>query len=74
MIKRIIVTFIVTLFVTGIYAGIGDWNLFPSYYNAKYCEIAGDKIYVLASGALYSYNKSDKSENKFCRLKIIIYF
>lgn len=59
MIKKIIVTFVITLFVTGVFAGIGDWKTFPSYYNAKYCEIAGDKIYVVASGALYSYNKSD---------------
>ena len=59
MIKRFVVTFIITLFVTGVFAGIGDWNVFPSYHNAKYCEVAGDKIYVVASGALYSYNKSD---------------
>ena len=59
MIKRIVVTFIITLFITGVFANIGDWNVFPSYHNAKYCEVAGDKIYVVASGALYSYNKSD---------------
>lgn len=69
MIKRFVVTFIITLFVTGVFAGIGDWNAFPSYHNAKYCEITGDKIYVVASGALYSYNKSDNEvrtyDNRF---------
>lgn len=59
MIKRIIVIFITFLFVTDIFAGIGDWKLYPSYHNAKYCEVAGDKIYVIASGSLYYYNKSD---------------
>lgn len=59
MVKRILVSFIITLFATGVFAGIGDWHLFPSYHNATYCEVAGERIYVLASGALYSYNKND---------------
>ena len=59
MVKKIIVTFIAILSFTGIFAGIGDWSLYPSYHNAKHCEVAGDKVYVLASGALYSYNKKD---------------
>lgn len=59
MIKKIIVTFIITLFVTNMFAGIGEWNLYPSYHNPIYCEVAGDKIYILAAGSLYYYNKSD---------------
>ena len=59
MVKRILVSFIITLFATGVFAGIGDWHLFPSYHNATYCEVAGERIYVLASGALYSYNRND---------------
>lgn len=59
MVKRILVSFIITLFTTAVFAGIGDWYLFPSYHNASRCEIAGERIYVLASGALYSYNKND---------------
>lgn len=38
---------------------IDDWRLYPSYHNATYCQVAGDKVYILASGALYSYNRSD---------------
>lgn len=36
-----------------------NWTLYPSYHNATYCQVVGDKVYVLASGALYSYNKGD---------------
>lgn len=42
-----------------VFAAIGDWKLYPSYHNATYCQVMGDKIYVLASGSLFSYNKSD---------------
>ncbi len=40
-------------------AAIGDWKVYPSYHNATKCEIAGDKVYTLASGALYSYSTAD---------------
>ena len=43
----------------GASASNDNWTLYPSYHNATYCQVAGDKVYVLASGALYSCNKSD---------------
>ena len=43
----------------GASASDDNWTLYPSYHNATYCQVAGDKVYVLASGALYSCDKSD---------------
>lgn len=58
MIKRIFALCLLLSAMT-LKAGIGDWTLYPSYHNATYCQKAGDKLYVLASGALYSYSKAD---------------
>ena len=59
MVKRIFAILSILIAITA-NAGIGDWVLYPSYHNATYCQVAGDKVYVLASGALYSYNTSDE--------------
>ena len=60
MIKRLLISLLfVLVLVSGSKASDDNWTLFPSYHNAKYCQVAGDKVYVLASGALYSYDKSD---------------
>ena len=59
MIKRIVSILVILLTTTVIKAGIGEWRIYPSYHNATKCCIVDDKIYVLASGALFSYNKSD---------------
>ena len=40
-------------------AAIGDWQLHTSYCDATYCQIVGSKIYVLASGSLFTYDKED---------------
>ena len=59
MTKRLF-TLIAILFIAKAgFSAIGDWTLYPSYHNATYCQSVGDKVYVLASGALFSYNKSD---------------
>lgn len=59
MTKRLF-ALIAILFITKTgFSAIGDWTLYPSYHNATYCQSVGDKVYVLASGALFSYNKSD---------------
>lgn len=40
-------------------AAIGDWRLHTSYHNATDCEIIDGKVYILASGALFSYSEED---------------
>lgn len=60
MIRRLLISFLFILVLfQGAKATDENWTLYPSYHNATYCQVAGDKVYVLASGALYSYNKSD---------------
>lgn len=59
MIKKFFaIAFILLLGVTA-KAAIGDWQLHTSYCDATYCQIAGNKIYVLASGSLFTYDKED---------------
>lgn len=60
MIKKIqALLAILLLLTTKATASADEWTLYPSYHNATYCEVAGDRVYVLASGALYSYDTSD---------------
>ena len=59
MIKKIFALLVVLLLSLNIKAGIGDWNIHTSYCETTYCQVVGNKIYVLASGALFSYNKED---------------
>lgn len=59
MIKRIFIFFTILTVTIISQAAIGDWELYPSYHNATKCEIAGENVYILSSGALYSYNTSD---------------
>lgn len=40
---------------------IGTWKLYPCYSDIKEIVPAGDDIFVLASGNLYSYNIKDNS-------------
>lgn len=59
MIKKFFaIAFILLLGVTA-KAAIGDWQLHTSYCDATYCQIVGSKIYVLASGSLFTYDKED---------------
>lgn len=51
--------------------GIDDWRLYPSYHNATYCQVAGDKLYILASGALYSYNRSDSEVRLYDKINTL---
>lgn len=59
MIKRIFAFVAFLTAAISLQAAIGDWVLYPSYHNSKKCEKADDKVYILASGALYSYNTDD---------------
>ena len=59
MIKKFFaIAFILLLGVTA-KAAIGDWQLHTAYSDATYCQIVGSKIYVLASGSLFTYDKED---------------
>lgn len=51
--------------------GIDDWRLYPSYHNTTYCQVAGDKVYILASGALYSYNRSDSEVRLYDKINTL---
>lgn len=38
---------------------IGEWKVYMAYHNATQSIPAGDKVYVLSDGSLYSYNTED---------------
>lgn len=59
MIKKLFLLITILFFTETGFAAIGDWKVYPSYHNVTYCQIMGEKLYVLASGSLFSYNKSD---------------
>ena len=69
MIKKLLVSFLFVLVsVVGVKASIDNWTLYPSYHNATYCQVFGDKVYVLASGALFSYNISDSEVRTYDKI------
>lgn len=69
MIKRLLISFLFVLVsVCGAKASDDNWTLYPSYHNATYCQVMGDKVYVLASGALFSYGKSDNEVRTYDKI------
>lgn len=68
MIKRIILLQAILLLSFFTKASVGDWTLYPAYHDVTYCEIAGDKVYVLASGALFSFNTKDNEITTYDKL------
>ena len=69
MIKRLLISFLFVLVsVLGAKASDDNWTLYPSYHNATYCQVMGDRVYVLASGALYSYSKSDNEVRTYDKI------
>lgn len=61
-IKRIILSFIILISsLSAIAGGIGTWKSYLSYANIQWVEQGGNRLYVLASNALYTYNKADQS-------------
>ena len=44
---------------------IGTWRLYPCYSNVTEIVPAGDDVFVLASGNLYSYNVNDNSLTEY---------
>ena len=59
MIKKFFAIATFLLFVVTAKAAIGDWQLHTAYSDATYCQVVGNKIYVLASGSLFTYDKED---------------
>ena len=59
MIKRIFLLQFILLFSILTRASEDNWTLYPSYQNCTYCQVAGKKVYILSSGALFSYNTAD---------------
>ena len=58
--KRIFASLLLFLTLSALLrAAIGDWEVYNSYCNATSCKSVGDKVYVLSSGSLYSYDKED---------------
>ena len=69
MIKKLLLSFLFVLVsVFGVKASTDNWTLYPSYHNATYCQVFGDKVYVLASGALFSYNISDNEVRTYDKI------
>lgn len=69
MIKRVLISFLfVLLLALEVKASDDSWTLYPSYHNATYCQVMGGKVYVLASGALYSYDKSDNEVRRYDKI------
>ena len=69
MIKRVLISFLfVLLLALEVKASDDSWTLYPSYHNATYCQVMGGKVYVLASGALYSYDKSDNEVRMYDKI------
>ena len=61
-IKRIILSFLILVSSFSAFAGaIGTWKSYLSYANIQWVEQGGNRLYVLASNALYTYNKADQS-------------
>ena len=67
-IKRIILSFIILISsLSAIAGGIGTWKSYLSYANIQWVEQGGNRLYVLASNALYTYNKADQSIQTYDR-------
>ena len=72
MIRKLFILFIIFLTLPlSVKPSTDEWTLYPSYKNATYCEIAKDKIYILASGALYSYNIDDNELRTYDKINIL---
>ena len=62
-IKRYFLSLILLLSVVAstLAGGVGTWKNYLSYNNVQWVEEGGNKLYVLASNSLYTYNKNDQS-------------
>ncbi len=56
--------FCVAIFRSFAQPAVGEWTDYQSYAHAKCVVDAGDKIYCVTDGGLFSYNKTDNSIQK----------
>ena len=62
-IKRylLVVAFILLAYCNALAGGVGTWKNYLSYSDVQWVEEGSNKLYVLASNSLYTYNKNDQS-------------
>lgn len=70
MIKKIFALFLL-LSATALKADIGDWTLYPAYHNATYCQATSNKVYILSSGALFSYSEEDSEVRLYDKINTL---
>lgn len=46
---------------------IGKWQTYLSYHNPTRSEIVGNKLFILANGGLYAYDKDDTSIHTYSK-------
>lgn len=59
MTKKIFLLLSILLFSIHTRASEDNWTLYPSYHDCTYCQTDGKKVYILSSGALFSFNTDD---------------
>ena len=53
--------FILLAYCNALAGGVGTWKNYLSYSDVQWVEEGSNKLYVLASNSLYTYNKNDQS-------------
>jgi hypothetical protein len=63
---KLITSFLIFMFCSVLSAQnrIGKWRSYLPYSNASRLIVAGQKVYCVTSGGLFSYNQADKSVEK----------
>ena len=62
-IKRylLVAAFILLAYCNALSGGVGTWKNYLAYSDVQWVEEGSNKLYVLASNSLYTYNKNDQS-------------
>ena len=53
--------FILLAYCNALAGGVGTWKNYLAYSDVQWVEEGSNKLYVLASNSLYTYNKNDQS-------------
>ena len=72
--KRILtLLFFSTIITTLAFAqqAIGSWHSLLSYHNVSKVEPAGELIYTIGNGGLFSYDKEDESVSTYCKENLL---